>query len=419
MLNSALKPVEQLYQTFSSASPFKHISIDGFLEPHLAEQLLQQFPSFDAQRAKNEMGKPSGKATREDVRALGSAYQKLDDFFSSPNFLSYLSSLTGIPELLYDPEYFGGGTHDNQHGQELDVHVDFNYHRSSRVHRRLNLIVYLNHEWDLSWGGNIELHSNPRDPNLNQITQFAPLFNRCVIFETNEISWHGFAKINLPEEKRHLSRKSMTVYYYTKDRPAHEIVPPHNTFYIQRPLPPSVHPGHTLTQSDVSTIQGLIGKRDTWLQFYQNLELRLNGEIGGLKHYLSEILSAVRPQTVGYFLQRGAVTGYDPDRWIGQRFEGTFVAQRDIHALSLTVRTVDSLPQDTSMRILINGEEKNLVRLPSSELITIKTTCNIANGSAFTLSLESSHSVSPKELGINSDERRLVCLLEMIYAHHE
>src|SRR5438270_7735672 len=63
-----------------------------------------------------------------------------------------MSELTGIPGLLYDPEYHGAGTHDNHDGQGMDPHVDFNLHRSTGYHRRINAIIYLNGSWDPKWG---------------------------------------------------------------------------------------------------------------------------------------------------------------------------------------------------------------------------------------------------------------------------
>jgi Rps23 Pro-64 3,4-dihydroxylase Tpa1-like proline 4-hydroxylase len=79
----------------------------------------------------------------------------------------------------------------------------------------LNLLIYLNPQWQADWGGNLELHSNPRQPEENKIKSFVPIFNRCLIFETNEYSWHGFSQINLPENQRHLSRKSLSIYLYS------------------------------------------------------------------------------------------------------------------------------------------------------------------------------------------------------------
>lgn len=418
MLNPSLPKVEQLYQSFSLATPFKHICIDDFLEPNFAEQLLQQFPQFDLQRAKNEMGQIGGKSTQENVRALGPAYQAFDDYFSSAKFLSYLSKLTGIPNLLFDPEYFGGGTHDNKHGQELDIHVDFNYHRTSQLHRRLNLIVYLNHDWDPAWGGNIGVHSNPRHPEQDRIVEFAPLFNRCVMFETNEISWHGFTEINLPADKRHLSRKSMTVYYYTKDRPEKEIVPPHNTFYIQRPLPATIKAGEILQPEQFKKVRALISKRDAWIEFYQNLELRLNGELMGLRRYLREIEESITPVTLGYFSQIGKVSGYYPDKWISNQFSAAFVAHRPIAGLSIEVIAAGELPKHNRVSISINQQHRADVVLNPGERMSIPVPFECNTHEKFSLEIAASAYFSPKELGLSSDERKLVAIIESITAHH-
>src|SRR5271170_7039246 len=125
---------------FQQALPFPHLVIEHFLQPDFCQRLLKEFPGFDERLALNEFGEFGRKAVQEKLPQIGPAYRRLDDLLRSDEFLMFLSSITGIPELLYDPAYVGGGTHENLEGQDLDVHVDFNLHPKTHLHRRLNLI---------------------------------------------------------------------------------------------------------------------------------------------------------------------------------------------------------------------------------------------------------------------------------------
>jgi hypothetical protein len=261
-----------LAQQFQARQPFRHVVIDGFLEPGFAARLLAEFPPFDPGRAKNEIGELGSKAVHERIRALGPSYARLDEIIQGPEFLQCISELTGIPELLYDPHYFGGGTHDNRHGQSLDAHVDFNRHPVTHSHRRLNLIVYLNPGWRPEWGGVLELHADPRAPDERSV-RVVPEFNRAVIFETTENSWHGFSRITLPPEHIGEARRSIALYFYTARRPPEELAAMHSTIYVDAPLPPRYQAGLTLTQGDVEELQGHFARRDQHVQrLYRELE---------------------------------------------------------------------------------------------------------------------------------------------------
>ena len=266
-----LQNAPAIQREFQSAVPFHHIKIDNFLQPEIAEALLRDFPSFDKQKALNELGQLGGKAVVENIRDVSPFYASFFDFINSKPFLDQVTALTGISDLIADETLFGGGTHENLDGQYLDAHLDFNIDERRMLHRRLNLLIYLNKEWEEAWGGSIELHSNPRIPDTNQIIGFVPLFNRAVIFETSEFSWHGFPVIRLPEGKKHLSRKSFSIYLYTKERPAEEIVAPHTTFYVARPFPNHVKPGEVLAENDYQYLKDLMANRDGLIQMYQEL----------------------------------------------------------------------------------------------------------------------------------------------------
>ena len=272
-----LNGVESLGRQFRSNRPFPHLVLDDFVDPDYLRQLQDEFPAFDSAHALNEMGEVGRKAFRQDLPRLGPAYRRFDAMLRSPEFLGFVARLTGIRKLRYDPEYVGGGTHENLEGQDLTPHVDFNFHPRTGLHRRLNLILFLNPEWEESWGGSLQLHLNPWLPAAqNPVKSVLPIENRCVIFETSERSWHGFPVIRLPEAKKQVSRRSIAVYFYTKERPAAETKPSHGTIYVPPPLPEHLDPGYTLGEQDVAEMRNLIQRRDTQIQYLYGRELEIS-----------------------------------------------------------------------------------------------------------------------------------------------
>ena len=85
------------------------------------------------------------------------------------------------------------------------------------MERRLNAIYYLTDEHEEDDGGHFGLWESrsPNEPG-NLIKEYAPIFNRLVLFNTSQNSWHGLSRIYDPKENR--CRKSLATYYVSEPR---------------------------------------------------------------------------------------------------------------------------------------------------------------------------------------------------------
>ena len=346
----------ELTREFARAEPFRHVVIPDFFAPELAERLLEDFPAFEDRYAKGEMGKRGRKAARRNVREISDVYRRVDDFIQTSDFLSLMSEISGIPDLMYDSEYHGGGTHENVHGASLYTHVDFNYHPKG-WHRRLNLIVYLSPEWEEEWGGSLELHSNPWDPSADQVKVMPTNFNQAVLFETNEHSWHGFPVIRLPEDKRDLSRKSFAIYLYTMDRPADQTAASHSTIYIPVGLPDDIQRRH---HPDHRTGPRMLQRRFT--EYRNMLKLQYDRQL-----HLSEAYEAsYRMDLQGYAVQTRAPRGRFSDGWVTGDFSMEFTATKPVIGLRLGVVVPARMEADQTLEIRA-GDWSGTESVPAGE----------------------------------------------------
>jgi len=149
---------------------------------------------------------------------------------NAPIFLRFLERLVGIDGLIPDPYLSGGGLHMTPRGGRLGIHADFNFHKKLKLDRRLNLLLYLNHNWPPEWGGEFELWDKDVK---TKVKSYFPIANRLVVFSTTDISFHGHPDpLNCP---RGQYRKSIALYYYSNGRPAEERSEFHSTVFKARP----------------------------------------------------------------------------------------------------------------------------------------------------------------------------------------
>jgi hypothetical protein len=346
----------------------------------------------------NEFGKKNRKFARHDVRNIGPTYRELDDFVRSKDFANIMEKVTGIPNLLYDPDYHGAGTHDNHSGQGMDAHVDFNLHPTTGYHRRINAIIYLNEEWGETWGGALEVHKNPWDLVNDSVKSYPPLKNHCVLFETNEISWHGFKKVN-PPAGREISRKSFTIYMYTKERPAGEIVEKHGTIYVQDGLPENFKPGHVLTKDDIDELLANFRKRNEYLQGMYGREKKFQNTIANLQGYLA----VFKLPTLGFCRQTKAPEGIFPSLLAGPAMTAEWTAVRPVTKVIISGTTPTYLAENKLTIKLGPGEPREFKIAGPFKL---EIPCEFKPGEAISLSVGAEGTKSPKDAGVGSDPRQ-------------
>lgn len=215
---------------FQSKTPFKYLIIDGALKKDVAQKVHDQFPKIIDGEWNGDTYIDQMNKFQKTIFEKNSLIQNVFDELNSELFLKWLSFITEIKEpLISDPELSGGGLHQSTNGAFLNVHVDFNFHPKTKFHRRLNVLIYMNKDWKNEYEGHLELWEI-KDNSKKLLERISPKFNRLVVFETNEVSFHGHPKpLKLSAG---LSRKSLATYYYTKSRPDSEISDEHNTIYV-------------------------------------------------------------------------------------------------------------------------------------------------------------------------------------------
>lgn len=213
------------------AEPFPHIVLDNFLPEDVISGLSSHFPKSALE---SDIVFNSGYAGHHKRQVLPSDCddfcRRTFDFFNSQPFLEFLEGLSSIDGLLPDPYFVGGGFHEIGNGGKLGIHADFRINNRLHLSRRMNVILYLNKDWQDDYKGSLELWDRGMK---GMVKSVSPVWNRCVIFNTDADSYHGHPDpLNVPDG---VMRRSVALYYYTASKAVYEEVPNRSTMYAARP----------------------------------------------------------------------------------------------------------------------------------------------------------------------------------------
>ena len=142
--------------------------------------------------------------------SLNNLAMQIFNILNDQKFISKIESYFKFPKGSLKPDFAmsGGGIHLSRKNQFLKLHQDFTFHVQTHRKRVLNLILYLNPNWNLKDGGELTLERESKNEiyKINEIVN--PSFNQ-VLFRTDTSIWHGVSKI-----KSNNPRISIAIYYY-------------------------------------------------------------------------------------------------------------------------------------------------------------------------------------------------------------
>lgn len=226
MISTKLDEVLDVHiNSYQSNEPFNNIVLDDFVEDvEYLKTIIHEFNNYDCwgwdsskYSSENQVKKFFSPWNDDNIKDIPANTKKLIEYFNSEEFIKKVEKLTGITGLIADHKLVGAGMHKINSGGKLSIHADSSKHANTGLYRRVNLLLYLNENWDNSWGGSLQLW----DKSLtNMFKEIQPIFNRAVLFSTTKDSYHGHPhSLNTPIE---ISRNSIALYYYSKDMPENE-----------------------------------------------------------------------------------------------------------------------------------------------------------------------------------------------------
>lgn len=201
---------------YKESIPYPYSVIDNIWDENLlkrAEKDINEFKNWDGEK---KFFGAIGKKFCNRFEKLPESVKTILLECNSSKFLLCLEKITGEKGLIPDPYFEGGGIHCTSNKGFLKMHTDFNWYSKLKLYRRLNLIIFLNSEWEDEWKGHLKLGLKKKNK-IKIYSEISPTFNRSVLFTTTNKTYHGHPD-NL-KAPNGVSRKSIAIYYYVAKRP--------------------------------------------------------------------------------------------------------------------------------------------------------------------------------------------------------
>lgn len=204
----------------------RYAVIDNLLPTDLAHAIHRAFPPLERMRLMSSFReqKYTSKALDQMDRLMHDAIFA----FQAQEVIDVVAEITGMRDMVGDPHLYAGGISAMTKGHFLQPHIDNSHDGEGRLYRVLNLLYYVTPDWSPESGGSLELW----DERVRERVELPSLFNRLVIMQTNQSSFHSVNAVRAAG-----ARCCVSNYYFSPHSPNDREVF-HITFFQARPEQP-------------------------------------------------------------------------------------------------------------------------------------------------------------------------------------
>jgi len=253
-----IRDAERIREEFDRPREIKtrHAAIDDLLPESVAVEIREAFPDTRGMRLLDSFRER--KYTSKSLDKFSPILAEITMAFQERNVLEAVAAITGTRDAVGDPLLYAGGISAMKKGHFLNPHIDNSHDYEQKNYRVLNLLYYCSPDWKPEFGGNLELW----DESVTTPIEIPSLFNRLVLMETNERSWHSVNEVKVDS-----LRCCVSNYYFSPHSPnGYETT--HVTFFQGRPeqkLRRVVSTADGIVRSAVrKVVKGGLAKKDVY-----------------------------------------------------------------------------------------------------------------------------------------------------------
>ena len=180
--------------------------LDDLLPIDIAKNIYQKFP--DLEKTVQRKSLRELKYTAFQMNKYDSILEEITYAFQDNKIIDLVSNICNIKEVVADEKLYAGGLSLMAKNNFLNPHLDNSHDKDRNRWRVLNLLYYVTPDWELQYGGNLEVW--PNGLKERQIT-IESKFNRLVVMATHQNSWHSVSKVTVDKVRCCVSN-----YYFSE-----------------------------------------------------------------------------------------------------------------------------------------------------------------------------------------------------------